>query len=193
MAHANTFVTNWISILALHALIRPGLYAFTLISLGVLFRNMVALFTDERIAKMYSSQVSFSRARNSLKSIASPVPIVFNSSWITLYTFLCAAFLFSSISAGNGSKIIVFAIGGLGNTKRYWNFLPFRQVWECLCIWLATSADISSLYSIVGFEQEIYLSMNSITSSASPSIFGESFIHNKQCICGLPLCWNSTR
>ena len=178
MAHANTFVTNWTSILVLRALTRPGLFAFTLISLGILFRNMVALFIDEFIAKMYSSQVSFSRARNSGKTIDYPVPIVFNSAWITLYTFLCAAFLFSSISTGNGSKITVFTIGGLGKPKRHWNVIPFRHVWECLCNWLATRADDCSLYSIAGFEQEIYLSINSITSCTSPFIFGESFIHN---------------
>ena len=45
-------MTNWISIFALHALIKSGLYAFTLISLGVLLRNIVVLFRDERIAKI---------------------------------------------------------------------------------------------------------------------------------------------
>ena len=92
MVHAYTYVTNWISILAQHTLIRVGMYAFTLMSLSVFSRNIVELFREDPIAKIDSSNVSLSRTRNSQKSIASPVPIAFDSSQITLQTSPCADF-----------------------------------------------------------------------------------------------------
>ena len=119
-----------------------------------LFRNIVGLFKDDRMARMYWFSVTSTLSRSSSNDIFSFVHGIelfidaFPDSFV-----LCMSLIWSLPL--RGYNIWVFFIGGWGKSDLhcFWNFCLHVNEW--LCTWCETSSSKTQLSK--GFEHEIVL------------------------------------